>query len=161
MMPDKLTLKLNADSELQVDLSKPEVMSLKTETPTSGWTRDYNRLVNKPCVNGQPLQGNLTPADLSLVSENTEAGWSETPYYIPKLGEICLYSDMSKIKIGDGSVPVVDLPFIGGKDLENVERALEEHKSDNQMHVSVKDRQFWNAKLNYTINGEEFILTRN
>ena len=160
-MSDKLTLKLNADSELQIDLTKPNVMSLKTETPTSGWTRDYNRLVNKPLINDQILQGNMTSTDLRLFSENTVEGWSAMSLYVPKVGEICLYSDLSKIKIGDGSVPIVDLPFINSEDMANIERAIIEHTDNNQIHVTTEDRQFWNAKLNYTINGEELILNRN
>ena len=142
-----------------VSLSSGPKINLTT-VPSSSGTRYYERLENKPQINGVTLEGNLTANALRIVSENTSAGWTENPLYTPKVGEICLYTDLSMIKIGDGMAPVVDLPFIAGQGTEEIMETLMRHTDDPDIHVSAQERARWDAKLNYTINNETIIFNR-
>lgn len=44
----------------------------------------------------------------------TEAKWNSSSY-VPRKSEIIHYTDLNKIKIGDGTKLAKDLPFIGGE----------------------------------------------
>ena len=159
-MEDKLTLTLQDQSMLSIEMVDNQPgFNLQMTAPSAG-TSNYERLKNLPQINGVTLIGNKTPADLHLVSENTSAGWDEDRLYIPKAGEICVFSDTGKIKIGDGVVPVVDLPFISQSDYDNVMDDLREHTENYQIHVSTEDRERWNNKLNYEIVSGELIFNR-
>ena len=135
---------------------------------------DYNLLVNKPQINGATLTGNKTSEDLYIVSENTTAGWNENPQYLPKKGEICVYTDYQTaqddmgntlvfqgIKIGDGNSYLIDMPFVGEEDRYLILRRLQQHENNTAMHLQPGEREFWNNKLNYDVTNEELILTRN
>ena len=41
----------------------------------------------------------------------TSANWAKATNFVPLNGEIIIYSDLNKIKIGDGNTSVVNLPF--------------------------------------------------
>lgn len=48
-----------------------------------------------------------------IVNKNgTSAEWEKATSFIPKKGELILYTDLNKIKIGDGITKVNDLPFV-------------------------------------------------
>lgn len=159
-MEDKLTLTLQDQSNLSIDMvDNPSGFELQMTVPSAG-TLNYERLKNLPQINGVTLIGNKTSADLHLVSENTSAGWDEDKLYIPKAGEICVFSDTGKIKIGDGVVPVVDLPYISQSDYDAVMDELREHTQNYQIHISPEDRERWNNKLNYEIVDGELIFNR-
>lgn len=149
--PDTLDIALQTHDALDVTLHEAN--------PLPG-TRNYENLVNKPQINGIDLSGDKSSIDLKLVSENTEAGWAARPTYIPKRGEICLYSDITKIKIGDGYAAVGDLPFIGSNEAETFMSMLIRHSTNSTIHVTKQDKDRWNNKLNYALNGESLILTR-
>lgn len=161
-MDNRLSLDLDSGTQLNINtaFSASSNLSLGQVLPSPG-TRNYERLINKPSINGVQLVGNQSLADLNIVSENTTAGWDVTPTYVPKYGEICLYSDTGRIKIGDGVVPIVDLPFVGAQDTTTIMDALQEHTSNNTIHITSEEREFWNAKLNYTTDGETLVFTRN
>lgn len=159
-MEDRLTIALQGRSQLSVDLTDSRSsFDLQMTGPVAG-TSNYERLKNLPQINGVQLIGNKSLQDLHIVSENTSTGWDADRLYIPKAGEICVYSDIGRIKIGDGAVPVVDLPFISQRDYETLMDELYEHTRNSLMHVSQQDRERWDNKLNYTFSGEELILTR-
>lgn len=154
---------LNGDGRLSGGLSLPHT-TLET---------DYNRLVNKPSINGVELSGDKSAQDLYIVSENTTAGWNENPLYLPKAGEICVYTDrttvvddqgheitFSGIKIGDGNAYLIDLPFVGDDTRYMVLQRIQQHEANAAIHVSPEDRSFWNNKLNYDVAEEELILNR-
>nr|DAW17837.1 MAG TPA: hyaluronidase [Caudoviricetes sp.] len=47
-----------------------------------------------------------------IVNKNgTSAEWEKATSFVPKKGELILYTDLNKIKIGDGVTKVNDLPF--------------------------------------------------
>lgn len=135
---------------------------------------DYNALTNKPSINGVTLSGNMSTQDLQIVSENTTAGWNSNPQYLPKKGEICIYTDYMTIqddmgndvtypgiKIGDGNSYLIDMPFVGDETRYLLLRRLQGHENNTDIHIQSGEREFWNNKLNYDINNEELILTRN
>ena len=155
-----LSLELKAASNLDCKINPSTTLELTSVTPIVAGTSNYERLKNLPQINGVTLIGNKTSADLHLVSENTSAGWDAERLYVPKAGEICVFSDTGKIKIGDGVVPVVDLPFIAQSDYDAVMDELHEHTQKYQIHVSPTDRERWDNKLNYEINDGELIFNR-
>ena len=104
----------------------------------------------------------------------TTAEWNSDPTFIPKLGEIIIYSDnglfyndlnqpivVPNIKIGDGNAYCIDLPFVTDAIRNQIIISLNDHINDNVRHITAEERQFWNNKLNYTISGEELTLDRN
>lgn len=157
---NETAISVSAPLPVNIRLNAAKATNIEIGANSVGGTRNYNLLANKPRINGVELSGNQTLADLNVVSENTQEGWESDPLYVPKSGEICFYSDSGKIKIGDGSVPIVDLPFIGDQDNARVLAALQEHVQDSVAHVTQEDRNRWDAKLNYSISDEELILTR-
>ena len=51
------------------------------------------------------------------LKNDTEANWNKARNFIPLRGEAIIYSadgahPFSRLKIGDGTTPVIDLPFI-------------------------------------------------
>lgn len=157
---------------LSIGSPKTNVKISTTGTGSVG-TRDYLKLTNRPSINGVELIGDQSAIDLRIVSENTTDGWAANPTYIPRKGEIVIYTDGTEVtdgetvltypelKIGDGNAYVADLPFIGEVSRGVVLQKLEDHMADDISHVSQSDRDFWNAKLNYELNGDELVLTRN
>ena len=134
---------------------------------------NYENLINKPRINGVELVGNMSTQDLGIVSENTTAGWNDNPQYLPKAGEICVYTDhitvqddqghdvvFPGIKIGDGNSFLIDLPFADDGTRYLVLQRLSQHEQNMAIHVSPEDRVFWNNKLNYDVAEEELILNR-
>ncbi len=158
-MDEKLNISLKSPSQLNLSMTNRSALGVTVQSGQGG-TRDYNRLNNRPQINGITLAGDQTFVDLGLVSENTAGGWNSMPQYVPRHGEICLYNDTGQIKIGDGSTPIADLPFIGEADIQTVREELKKHADDTTAHVTEEERAFWNAKLNYDVNGEELVFTR-
>ena len=147
------------ENKIILSMKESDRFHVRLTSPTAG-TTDYEKLHNLPEINGIPLVGDLTAIDLRIVSENTLEGWDEDRLYVPKAGEICIYTDTAQIKIGDGEVPITDLPFIGKSDYDKLLQELHEHVNDTSTHVSKQDRDFWDNKLNYQIVDDELILTR-
>ena len=103
---------------------------------------------------------------------NTEY-WNSQPAYIPKQGEIIIYSDYQTkevdgqiinipgIKIGSGNAYVKDLVFVG----DDLADALYSHIMDTAIHVTPRDKDFWNNKLNVDddaeVINESLIFNRN
>ena len=99
---------------------------------------------------------------------DTTENWNIKKKYVPHRGEIIVYSDRSVIdgvyypgiKIGDGMAYVVDLPF-ANSDIENaITELLNRHIGNANIHVTPEDKEFWNNKLNFAIDGEKLILNR-
>jgi hypothetical protein len=100
---------------------------------------------------------------------DTTEHWGEKPTFIPGKGAIIVYSDhnfiirdgkqveVPGIKIGDGLAYLIDLPFVGD-DLMDI---LENHISNNEIHVSQEEKDFWNSKLNCNCRDEVLLFTRN
>lgn len=164
-METKLNLTLNGNTRLNLALSGKDRLSVDSIVPIGTTVaKDYNQLANRPEINGRTLEGDSTAYDLRIVSENSSAGWAESSGYVPKRGEIVIFREpdgVVNIKIGDGAVPVVDLPFVGKADTDAISKALQNHISDTTKHVTQAERDFWNQKLNYEIIDNELVFTRN
>jgi len=67
------------------------------------------------------------------LKNDTEAHWDLAKNFIPKQGEVIIYSTddshpFSRLKVGDGNTSVINLPFIGSHNINNV--ILEETYND-------------------------------
>jgi len=51
---------------------------------------------------------------------DTSANWALAQSFIPLKGEVIVYSDLNKIKIGDGTTTVINLPFVTDNSKEDV-----------------------------------------
>lgn len=108
---------------------------------------------------------------------DTTQHWNEARGFIPLEGEVIVYNDYKQIqkeidgelknvyipgvKVGDGQTYVQDLPFID-TDLRNM---IMEHINNENIHVSLQEKLFWNNKLNVNDNMElvdgALVLNRN
>ena len=124
------------------------------------------------------MAGLLTAADKEKldklgISYNTTHYWNMMGGFIPKAGEIIIYSDYRKvvvdgktvnipgIKIGTGNSYVQDLAFAGSSDTE----IIAAHIDDAIVHITAAERAFWNNKLNVNdlkeVVEESLIFNRN
>lgn len=95
----------------------------------------------------------------------TTAEWNAQRSLIAEKGCVYVYSDYEHtelgtpvpgFKVGDGLAYLIDLPF-------NDDLFLA-HASDNVIHVTDAEREFWNNKVTAYINAtntEELVLTKN
>ena len=111
--------------------------------------------------------------------------WDNATGFIPKNGELIIYDDFEvktytveengesvertvlvpNIKIGTGNAFVQDLPFVD----EVTRDRLLDHIYNNDIHVTVEDKQFWNnkiniddayAQINHCLEDETLVFTR-
>lgn len=99
--------------------------------------------------------------------------WNSRTGYIPKAGEVIIYSDYKTIekdgetvdvpgiKIGSGNGYVQDLAFLDDTDTQ----VFIEHIENNDIHVTLEKKIFWDGKLNVDdtqeVVGETLIFNRN
>ncbi len=162
------------DIQVEVDTGVPDI-EMSTDGGNDGISiavdgafrpSDYEHLSNKPQINEVELFGSMDNADLRIVLSNTREAWDEDVWFIPKAGQIVLYTDYygtdkPAVKIGDGNAFLIDLPVAGEGLAERVSAALSGHAADMNLHVSNAKRAFWDNKLNYEVAGEELKFTRN
>ena len=114
--------------------------------------------------------GLTTPVsqETTKVKVDTSEHWAEKLTYIPKKGEIVIYSDRRVIsgisypgiKIGDGLAYVVDLPFVGDDSSEMILDILYDHLNNVDNHILPEERELWNNKSSCRIEGERLIFER-
>lgn len=108
----------------------------------------------------------------NVYSDTTE-NWNEKLSYVPNRGDIIIYTDHGKIpddygelvnvpgiKIGDGNAYLIDLPFVGADVRYQILTELRAHTNNTVIHITDEERQFWNNKLNCTVNNGNLILNR-
>ena len=94
------------------------------------------------------------------VKRDTTENWNRALGFIPLQGEIIVYEDFDSyeveeygqnvtkyipnIKIGTGNAYVQDLAFVDDK----TRSLLMEHISNQDIHVTLQDKTFWNNKIN-------------
>lgn len=128
--------------------------------------KNYERLTNKPSINGVELFGDKTAYELGLaykIKYDTVEGWSNNRDYVPLEGELIVYTDYTTqdgvvipaIKVGDGLAYAVDLPFVG----DDMRDAYAAHITDTVAHITADERQFWNNKVRCYINGDKLVFT--
>lgn len=105
------------------------------------------------------------------IKSGTKQYWATQNKYIPPLNTIIVYTDegqieegqntisIPRIKIGDGNSYCVDLPFLGDELLKKID----DHINNNDIHVTLQEKTFWNNKINTNneVLEENLILTRN
>lgn len=91
---------------------------------------------------------------------DTTANWNNASGFIPLAGEIIVYDDYKTktyeddgeiktkmipgIKIGSGNAYVQDLAFVD----DDLRDKLMEHIENEQIHVTLGEKIFWNNKVN-------------
>ena len=100
------------------------------------------------------------------------ADWNSELSFIPKKGQIIVYSDRGKVnngeqevdvpgfKVGDGLAYLVDLPFVGDDQVQTIMGLLRVHTDNKDIHVTLEEKEFWNNKLNYVLSDENLVLNR-
>lgn len=94
------------------------------------------------------------------LKRDTTANWGKARGFIPLDGEVIIYTDYKQItktiegvtttknvpgiKIGNGNAYVQDLAFID----DELRDKLMEHIENQDIHVTLRDKDFWNNKLN-------------
>lgn len=107
--------------------------------------------------------------EMGRVSIGTVESWASEPTFVPERGMFIVYMNRSVInnieypgvKIGDGNAYVADLPFAGDDVANNILAQLNLHANDTNIHVTSAEKQFWNNKLNYVLDGEVLEFTTN
>lgn len=111
--------------------------------------------------------GQSIPYGMAKLTIDTSANWANKSSYIPKRGEIVVYSDRRVIddvlypgiKIGDGKAYVADLPFAGDDSASMITDALNAHIENHDIHITPDEREYWNNKLDCEIEGENLTLS--
>ena len=108
---------------------------------------------------------------------DTTANWNAARGLVPLAGEVIIYNDYKTIqktidgelrnvnvpgiKVGDGQTYVQDLPFVD----EELRDTIMGHINNENIHVSLQEKLFWNNKLNVDDYAElvdgALILNRN
>ena len=98
------------------------------------------------------------------IKHDTTRNWNNATGFIPLPGEIIVYDDyeiktytveeygetitktalIPNIKIGTGNAYVQDLAFVD----EKTRTILMEHINNQDIHVTLQDKMFWNNKVN-------------
>lgn len=98
------------------------------------------------------------------VRTDTTEGWNSLTGYISEEGVVYIYSDYKQnedgenvpgFKVGDGLAYLADLPF--SDDL------MERHIRNQDIHVTLAEKQFWNNKVRayHEGNTENIVFTTN
>ena len=120
--------------------------------------KDYEVLINKPRVENVELIGNKHLPDFGIpyVWEKTTEEWNSEASLISVKGAFYIYTDYSTddegrnipgIKIGDGLAYVIDLPFLS--------EPYDTHILNTIIHVTQKEKDFWNNKFRCYMNEED------
>ena len=104
---------------------------------------------------------------------DTTENWNAKRSYRPLRGDIIVYTDHGQIvdvygetvnvpgvKIGDGNAYLIDLPFVGADVRYQILTELREHTGNTGIHVTPEEKEFWNNKLNCTVNDGNLVLNR-
>lgn len=142
------------------NFSKDAVTAVKCGS-NNAWSADKTAYAKLP--SGQGSKGNVLINDGTgnlvwddvTVKVKTTSEWNAEPLFIPKKGEVIIYSDyktitspiamtIPNIKIGDGLAFCIDLPFVG----DDARQSFLEHILDSSIHTTAAEKEFWNNKIN-------------
>lgn len=137
-----------------------------TPTTTIEAIRNYQKLTNKPSINGVELFGNKSAYELGLaykIKYDSVEGWAANIDYIPLEGEVIIYTDYDVVdgvkipafKVGDGMAYAADLPFVN--DIQREE--FINHINDTVIHITEDERAFWNNKVRCYLDDDTIVFT--
>lgn len=141
-------------------------LSLETPVAHSSGTNDYEKLYNKPSINGTELVGDYT---ITCKSDTTQA-WDSQLSFVPEKGELIVYIDRHTLqdgtavpgfKIGDGKAYLIDLPYVDDYALEKFLSELEIHTRNTEIHITQAERELWNNKINCVVDTQSETLVIN
>ena len=84
---------------------------------------------------------------------DTEENWSKAIRFCPLMGEVIIYAiddthPFPRLKVGDGTTPVVDLPFLSD--------------ANENKNVQYHTAEYWNSQLDYIpIQGQIIVYSDN
>ena len=156
-------------SDQTVDMSSVSVSNQQVDMSTSltiEAIKNYERLINKPKINGVELFGDKSAYDLNLaykIKYDTTEGWANNIDYIPLEGELIIYTDyetrdgvnIPAIKVGDGMAYAADLPFVN----DNARDEFLDHIKNDVIHITQDERAFWNNKVRCYYSNESVVFT--
>lgn len=70
---------------------------------------------------------------------DTLENWNKATNFIPYEGEICVYSDIPSLKVGDGETKINDLPFMG-----------------DELITEKEIRSLFKTLIKFYVDGQEF-----
>lgn len=135
-------------------------------TPLKVTEDNYDRLKNKPTINGVAVQGAKVLSDFgNIVTAQyiTLADRKERSGEVSKRDVMYVITDYTTdsdgkpepgISLGDGNAYIGDLPVIAGIAEQTIQ-----HMANAAIHVSDKDRTSWDDKVKTTISGDTLIFT--
>lgn len=107
------------------------------------------------------------------VQNDTTENWNAKRTYVPERNDIIIYSDhgtiddgngnnvdVPGIKIGDGNAYLIDLPFLGEDDKNQILQEVRSHTGNSVIHVTSEDKNFWDNKLNCEVVEGNLIFNR-
>lgn len=100
--------------------------------------------------------------ELAQCKYNTTAYWTAQTDFVPKRGEIIVYSDYQAMTDGDVTVYIPGIKIGNGNNYishlhftdEDIRTILNTHINDTASHVSTADRTNWNNKVSAEVSGE-------
>lgn len=95
-------------------------------------------------------------SDISTISEKDVLYIYSDYKTIQKDGKEVLFPGL---KVGDGTSYLIDLPFMNDLNKE-LQQVLLDHINNNIIHIQPGEREFWNNKLNYSLDQENLTFTR-
>ena len=118
-------------------------------------------VVDLPFIRAEKILTNDDVDDTNILIK-TSTEWQNFYNYIAPRGTILVYVDtntqMTRIKITDGSTPAADLPYVNQATAD----LLEEHIIDDSIHINELERTKWNNKITCidTVQEHNLIFTR-
>lgn len=115
---------------------------------------------------------------ISTAAHDTRANWNNQRRFIPKEGELIVYTDyrtetdsegniinIPGLKIGDGKGYLIDLPFISQATYDPetyaaIQEQLTAHINNTGIHVTSEEKSFWNNKINCYADGDTLVINR-
>lgn len=179
-MADKITGKLSGVLKISGNISPVAGLNGVLNTPTVVGINDYNKLINKPSIEGIELIGDMSLDALNIASKTelvdaiaalninvsaiyigTQESFDSQVEVISEKNAVYIYTNHSTnsqgqpvpdYKIGDGKAYLIDLPFANN--------LFEEHINNSAIHITNAERAFWNNKVSayYSLTDEETLV---
>lgn len=95
-----------------------------------------------------------------IISTNdTQANWNQKPDFVPRRGQVIVYQPddthtAARVKIGDGTSFLIDLPFIAG----GTDTQMADHIANTGIHVNATEKNTWNSKVTASVVDENLVL---